>query len=210
MLEAMQGQHTTAERDARLNRIAWLVTFVVPLVVATLLLTVKTAEAAEPLPYPISLEEVSEAEFDEATELTPDDACTEAEEALDMEELVETEVEEICEEEASEAEPKSKDGPAPAGTSQCLLRTANAHATTKNSRLKLTIGYTTTAPTDATFEIKQGATKLATLQRHLGNAGVVRLTRQLGENANGKLTVRIKLPAGAVGCPSRRLVLFPR
>lgn len=210
MLGAMQEREATTDRSVQINRVAWLVTFVVPLVLTALLLTAKAVQAAEPLSSPVSLEEVFEAEFEEAIELTPEDACIEAEEALEMEELAEDEVEEICEEEVSEPGPKSRGEDGDDDAAECALRSASANATTKNERLKLTIAYTTTAPTDATFEIKQGATKLATLQRHLGNSGAVRFTKQLGENADGKLTVRIKLPSGGVGCPSRRLVLFPR
>lgn len=210
MLGTMQDQDATTDRSVQINRIAWLVTFVVPLVLAALLLTVKTAQAAEPISPPVSLEEVFEAEFEEAIELAPEDACIEAEEAFEMEELAEDEIEEICEEEVSEPGPKSKGETGGSDEAECPLRSANAHATTKNDRLKLTIGYTTTAPTDATFEIKQGATKIATFQRHLGNSGVIRFTKPLGESQDGKLKVRLKLSSGSAGCPSQRLVLFPR
>lgn len=198
------------DRPAQVDRIAWLVTFVVPLVLAALLLTVKTAQAAEPLSSPVTLEEVLEAEIEETIELTPEDACIEAEEAFEMDELTEDEVEEVCEEEEeSEPDPKGKDE-RDSGPAVCPIRSANAHASTKNDRLKLTIGYTATAPTNAIFEVKLGSSRLAAFQRHLGNSGVVRFSKPLGENANGKLTVRIKLPGGGVGCPSRRLVLSPR
>jgi hypothetical protein len=207
MLGAMQDQDARTDRSAQINRIAWLVTFVVPLVLTALLLTVKTAQA-EPVPSPVSLEEVFEAEIEETIEMTPEDACIEAEEAFEMEELIEEEVEEICEEESEDA-PKGKDE-RDAGPAECPIRSANAHASTNNDRLKLTIGYTTTNSTNATFEVKQGPSKLATFQRHLGASGVVRFSKPLAENADGKLTVKVKLPAGGSGCPSRRLVLFPR
>jgi len=207
MLGAMQRKEVT-DRSVQITRIAWLVTFVVPLVLAALLLTVKSAQA-EPLASPATLDyEVFEAEVEEVSELTPEEACIEAEEAFEMEELAEVEMEEVCEEGQDEVE--AKDKAATTGPGECALRSANAHAATNNNRLKLTIGYTTTAPTDATFEVKQGGTKLATFRRHLGNSGVVRFSKQLGENADGKLAVRIKLPPGGSVCPSRRLVLFPR
>jgi hypothetical protein len=209
MLGAMHDQDATTDRSAQINRIAWLVTFVVPLVLTALLLTVKTAQATEPPSPPAALEEVFEAEFEEAIELTPEDACFEAEEAFEVGELEEAELEKICEEEVSEPGPRGKGDSAP-GAGECPLRSANANATARNDRLKLTIGYTTNTPTNAAFEVKLGPAKLATLQRHLGRSGVIRFNKPMPENPRGKLTVRIKLPAGAAGCPSRRLVLFPR
>ena len=208
MLGAMQDREATTDRSAQINRIAWLVTFVVPLVLTALLLTVKTAHAVEPSPSPVAFDlEVFEAEVEEVIELEPEEACTEAEEAFEMEELDEEEVEEICEE---GSEVGSKSGATGAGSTECALRSANAHASTNNNRLKLTIGYTTSEPVDAVVEIKQGAEKLGSLKRHLSRSGVIRYTKQIDEEQRGKLKVRLRLSTGSTGCPSQRLVLFPR
>lgn len=209
----MQRKEAPADHSAQIARIAWLVTFVVPLVLAGLLLTVKSAQA-EPLSVPVALdadvEEIFEAEIEEVSELAPEEACIEAEEAFEVEELAEIEMEEICEEEQPERGPRGEATNGDAAAEECALRSASANAVTKNDKLKLTIGYTTTEPVNAKVEIKQGGVKLASLSRHLGRSGVLRHTEKLGENEDGKLTVRLKLASGAAGCPSRRLVLFPR
>lgn len=208
----MQRKEATTDHSAQIARIAWLVTFVVPLVLAALLLTVKSAQA-DPLSIPVALdadvEEIFEAEIEEVSELAPEEACIEAEEAFEAEELAEVEVEEICEEEEPERGPRGEDNNGDAAE-ECALRSANAHATTKNDRLRLTIGYTTTEPVNAKVEIKQGAVKIASLSRHLGRSGVLRHTEQLGPEQHGKLKIRLKLTTGSAGCPSQRLVLFPR
>src|ERR1044072_4572041 len=175
MLGGVQDQDARTDRSSQINRIAWLVTFVVPLVLTALLLTVKTAQA-EPVPSPVSLEEVFEAEIEETIEMTPEDACIEAEEAFEMEELIEEEVEEICEEESEDA-PKGKDERDP-GPRDCPIRSANAHASTNH-----------------TVEVKQAPSILATSQRPLAASWAVRFTKPLAENADGKLTVKVKLPA---------------
>lgn len=205
----MKSREVAPDRSAQIARIAWLATFVVPLVLTALLLVVVKSTPAAPVPpstVPFSLDDEFEGETEGDFELEV--MCVEAEEELEADELAEEELEAICAE--VEEEGAATGGTGGASPTHCVLRSANAHATTKNDKLKLTIGYTTTEPTDATVEIKQGATRIATLNRHLGRSGVLRYTKQLGENADGKLTVRIKPQTGAAGCPSRRLVLFPR
>lgn len=131
-------------------------------------------------------------------------------ETEDMESAEGEEEFEWCEEEPECEEEEEVEATDSDTSSQCPLRSANAHAATKNDKLKLTIGYTTSEPFDATFEIKQGAIRLASLRRHLGRSGVLRFNKVLGEHDQGRLVIRIKLPKGRAGCPSRRLVLFPR
>jgi hypothetical protein len=210
----MHRKEAVTGSSAQIDRIAWMVAFVAPLALSALLLTVKTAPAAEPSPTltPLAFVEAFETETEEAIELVPEEACFVAEEALEAEELAEADVEEICEEEQPERGPKGEAGSVGSAAAQdeCALRGANAHATTKRHKLKLTIGYTTNEPVNVTVEIKLGGTRLASLHRHLGKSGVLRFTKQLAAKQNGKLAVRLKLPSGGVGCPSRRLVLFPR
>ena len=130
--------------------------------------------------------------------------CEAAEEELEEGELGEAAVERICEEEVGTSATDSV-------SSDCPVRSAHAHAVEKNDRLKMTIGYTTNEPTRATLEIRAGSTQVASLKRHLGRSGVLRFTKVLSKMQAGKRTlVRIKLPKGSAGCPSRRLVLFPR
>lgn len=92
---------------------------------------------------------------------------------------------------------------------ECLLRSARAHASLdgRGTKLKLTIGYTAYEPTKAKIKVGQ----IATLQRHLGRSGVVRITKKLGARSGKRLVVIIELPSARnAGCPFRRLVLFPR
>jgi hypothetical protein len=121
------------------------------------------------------------------------------------EEEAEAESEEWEEDELEEGEEAE---PLPADT--CPLRSASAHAVTKKGKLKLTIGYTTNEPFNAGVEVKQGSTRIHSVHRHFGHSGVLRLhSSQLSGKQTGRLSVRIKLPSGGSGCPSRRLVLFP-
>jgi hypothetical protein len=106
-------------------------------------------------------------------------------------------------EEEEEAEPPPGD--------VCPLRSASAHAVTGHDKLRLTIGYTANEPFHARIEIKQGPARIDSVQRHFGPSGVLRLSSKLDEQRKGgRLAVRIKPASGGFGCPSRRLVLFPR
>lgn len=109
--------------------------------------------------------------------------------------------EEFDEEEQEEAQPLPSD--------VCPLRSASAHASTKRDKLKLTIGYSTNEPFTAAIQLRKGAIGIETFKRHLGKSGVLRFAEDLGKGS-GKLSVHFKLPPGSAGCPSRRLVLFPR
>lgn len=169
------------------------IAFLVALISIAMLAVAGPASATVPvLPLP------AVSAFDQETE--------EEEEASEEEEL------EACEEEAEEceeaAEPGAKrsDGPA-----ECPLRSASARASNKNDKLKLKIRYTTSKPVTATIEIRNGSTRIGSFKRHLGRSGVLSFTKALGEKRIGERTViRIELPSGGAGCPSRRLVLLPK
>ncbi|HYP56588.1 MAG TPA: hypothetical protein VEQ41_09880 [Solirubrobacterales bacterium] len=138
----------------------------------------------------------------------------EADESGLVEEAIEDcELDPICEAEAEaeEAEEAEEAGAAATGPPECLLRSAKAHAALEKDKLKLTIGYTTSEPTKATIEVRYGATKLGPLKRHLRRSGVLRVTKKLKDNRGGERSrLRIELDTEGVGCPSRRLVLFPK
>ncbi len=104
-------------------------------------------------------------------------------------------------EEEEEAEPLPGD--------VCPLRSARAHAVTKHNKLKLTIGYTTNEPFTTAIQLRKGAVGIETFKRHLGRSGILRFTEELGKGS-GQLSIHIRLPSEGAGCPSRRLVLFPR
>jgi hypothetical protein len=105
-------------------------------------------------------------------------------------------------EEEEEAEPLPGD--------VCPLRSARAHASTKRDMLKLTIGYTTNEPFDARITIQRGSVQIGSVQRHLGRSGVLRLAEKLDEHGGKKFVANIAATGRSAGCPSRRLVLFPR
>lgn len=186
----------TARHTTLLVRIAWLATFVLPLALASLLLAGAAFTApASPAFAPFSLEEETEAAEEAAFE-----ACLAAEEDFEAGLIDEATLEAICAEEGEAATESA--------AARCPIRSANAHATLRRTRLKVTLGYTTNSPVRATVEIYRGATRIAALKRQLGRSGVVRFGKPLPRKLLGKRTViRLKLPAGGAGCPSRRLVL---
>jgi hypothetical protein len=195
---------TAPDNSARIARAAWLCAFVVPLLLATLLLGVKSAQAATPSPPPLAplvvFDEEEELEGEEESEFAAEE-CAIAYEELAEGLLTEADVVELC------AEAEEATGGASSKTpSECPIRSIRAHAVQRNERLKLTIGYTTNAPTNATVQIHG----VGTFKRHLGKSGVLRFSRRIArELPRKRLRIRIKLPSGSAGCPSRRLVLFP-
>jgi hypothetical protein len=195
---------TTAYRQAeRLARLIWILAFVVPLLLSMLLLGVKSAQASPgPAVVPLAFEE--ELEFEEEAEGEfAGEECEIAEEEAAEGELSKAEADEIC------AEAKGETGAA-SSAGECPIHSAIAHASTHHGRLKLTLGYTTNDPIKATIQLRSGPTELGTFKRHLGKSGVLRITKKMG-NAHGRIVVHIQLPpAERAGCPSRRLVLFPR
>jgi hypothetical protein len=209
---------TTAHRLAdRIARTAWFAAFVVPLILAALLLGVRSAQATPPVagPTPMSGEELG---FEEELEADEDEAefaaeeCEIAKEEAAEGELSKAEVDEICSQ--SSGSRTQKAGPSSAVPEECVLRSAHGHAALEGhgAKLKLTIGYTAYEPAGATIEIGKGANHIATLHQHLGRSGVVRIVKSLqGDDAPKRLAVGIELPSSeGVGCPFRRLVLFPR
>jgi hypothetical protein len=186
--------------------------FVVFLLLAGLLLAAGAAHGAttEPAGNPLPVEEPFEGGFEEEDE-GEEGECEEAEDEFEEGELTQAEVDEICEEEDEERRKKTKNaGPNAPAPEECVLRSAHASAITpgKGDKLKLTIGYTTYEPVAAELAIG----RLATLHRHLGHSGVIRIVENLhGDDAPKQLSVRIDIPSvKRAGCPSRRLVLFPR
>lgn len=209
---------TTAHRLAdRVARAAWFAAFVVPLILAALLLGVKSAQAAPPIPgpTPLSFEELASEEELEAEENEAEFAaeeCEIAKEEFAEGELSKAEADEVCSQSSGS---RTQDaGPSSAAPEECVLRSAHGHAAVEGqgTKLKLTIGYTAYEPVGATIEIGKGPSHIATLHQHLGRSGVVRIVKSLhGDDAPKRLAVGIQLPSSkGAGCPFRRLVLFPR
>lgn len=109
--------------------------------------------------------------------------------------------EEECEVEAEDA------GFSP--SEDCYLRTARAHVVAYPDRdtLRLTLGYTTYAPTAAT--VAYGVKKdphLGVVHRQLGQSGVLRLSKHLGDGqmtkveASGRFTVTVHVPEAPPAC----------
>jgi hypothetical protein len=200
------------------NRLSLLL---VLLLLASLLFAVAGAHGATAAPVASysaaedfeDLEAESEEEGEEEGEFAEVECETALEEAEEGE-ITRAEANEFCAEVTSAEKGNKKIGGKGGSTSvapeECLLRSARAHAAVdeKRGKLKLTLGYTTYEPTSAKIEIGH----IATLQRHLGRSGVLRLVKGLNKlDAPKKLVVRISIPsARRAGCPSRRLVLFPR
>lgn len=91
----------------------------------------------------------------------------------------------------------------------CYLRTATARVVAYPDRemMRLTLGYTTFAPTAATVEY--GAKKdphLGTIHRRLGHSGVLRLSKHLAGKqmtkveASGRFTVTVHVPEAPHAC----------
>lgn len=189
---------------------------VLPLLLAVSLLAVSAAHAAPigPAATPLAFEgefdagEESEEEFE-----FEEGECEEAEEEFEEGELSRAEVREICDE-AEGKSGKTAKGSGSVAPEECILRSAHANASllAHDSKLKLTLGYTAYEPVGAKIEVGYGSSHLASLQRHLGRSGVLRIIESLhGDNAPKQLAVRIDIPSSkSAGCPSRRLVLFPR
>ena len=210
MFRGMEGK-ADPNRAILVVRIAWLTTFVVPLILAGLLLAVKTAHAAPGggAIVPLALEEGFE--LDEEGEIEEEE-CGAAEEELEEGELEEAEVEDICEE-AEDAGRKRTTGSA--APEECLLRSAHARAVAspQRNRLKLTVGYTTYEPVSATVEIREGSARLGSIRRHLGRSGVLRVVESLGSDPSKprQIVVQIRIPPAPDYCAKfRQLVLFFR
>jgi hypothetical protein len=186
---------TTAHRQtAAIVRITWFVTFVVPLVLAALLLGMKSAQAAPPVPgfTPLAFEEEFEGEEESEGEFELE-ACEIAEEEFEEGELGEAAVEVACDEAEDEGGKKAA-APSAFAPEECLLRSAHAQAVAspKHESLKLIVGYTTYEPVAATVEIGKGSARIGSVHRHLGRSGVLRIVKSLErDKAPSQIVVRI-------------------
>jgi hypothetical protein len=195
---------TTAHRQtAPIARIAWFVTFVVPLVLAALLLGMKSAQAAPPVPglTPLAFEEEFEGEEASEGEFEAG-GCEIAEEEFEEGELGETAVEVACDEVENEGGKKAA-APSAVAPEECLLRSAHAQAVAfpKQDSLKLTVGYTTYEPVAATVEIGKGSARIGSVHRHLGRIGVLRIVKSLArDRAPSQLVVRILISGSPRYC----------
>ncbi len=171
------------------------------LALTALLLAAGTAYGATPVPATASAAPEEEFEvIEEVEEEDPAEECAEARAEFAHGEIELEELEAFCEGAEGEAGGSSSQG------GRCPLRSAHAHAATTHQRLKVTLGYTTFQPFKAKLQLSP---HLGNLKRHLGRSGVLRFTKALGRRSPGKVVLRLR-PMGAVGCPSRRLVLFPK
>lgn len=186
-----------------------MVTFVVPLILAALLLGVKSSQAApNPVAVPFALDEEFEAEEEGEFE---EDECEEAKEELEEGELSRAEVDEICKEVEDEARKKASD-PGSVAPEECLLKSANARLVADDSHgdVRLIVGYTTYEPTAATIDFSlaggKGSLHLGTAKRHLGKSGVIRLTKALAApkmdkvDAAGHFVVRLHVAGAPDSC----------
>jgi hypothetical protein len=165
-------------KAGRTTRLAWLVTFAVPMVVLALLAFAKPAPALD-RGYAVTF-------VPSEPELSP--PAIRALEEWDEEEEGEVEEEEgedFADEDEEEEEESEMDGLFP--PEECLLRTARSRvlAYPGPDKVKLTVNYTALAPADVAVDYrltgKRGSFGLGQASRHFGKHGVLRLTAHLGE-----------------------------
>jgi hypothetical protein len=160
-------------------------TRLVPLALFFLLCATTATPAAAvetPLGDPPTLALEEEEPEAEAAAEESEEECEELEEGF-----------EECEEVESEPERAGRFPP-----EKCLLRSARAHAALdgRGEKLKLTIGYTAYEPVGVKIEIGMGAKRIASVQRHLGRSGVLRIVKGLGKvDAPKRIVVRLEIPA---------------
>jgi hypothetical protein len=187
---------TATVASSRTKRVAWLVSFVVPMVLLALLLALKPAAAAtgpgnQP-PGSATVLEVAEPE-EEGEEALEECGETEPEEEVVEETEVEAEEEpEAIEESAETCEPgDKKDGGTP--PAQCLLRTARARlfAYSSHDRVRLVIRYTTFAPASVTVEYSfdgpPGSQRLGAATRRFETGGQFRVSEKLSRAEMAKV-----------------------
>ncbi len=182
---------TAHDRIARVARVAWFCAFVLPLLLSALLLGVSSAQATTPEsePAPLAFEEEFEPEEEgEGEGERAEEECENAQEEFEEGELSKAEAGEIC----KEAREAAKEAAAASGADECPIHSATAHSSIHNTRLKLTIGYTTISPVTATIELR-GPIK-DSFKRHLSKSGVLRFTES-SPKQHGRLVVQIKLPS---------------
>lgn len=186
----MEGK-ADPNRAVAIARVAWLATFVVPLVLAGLLLAAKTTHAATgaALIVPLALDEELEAEEEGELE---EGSCEEAEGEFEAGELSGAELEEICGEEEDDAELKAA-GSSKVAPEECLVRSSRARVVAHLSQntVRLTVGYTTYEPTVATLDYGltggKGSLQMGAAKRHLGRSGVLRLSKRLSDAQMAKV-----------------------
>lgn len=193
--------NTDATAHDHIARTAWFCAFVLPLILAALLLGVQSANADPVESAPLAYEEEAEIEAEDAAELAREECEIAAEEAEEGE-ITKAEANTICMEAKAEAAASGAAGSS-STAAECPIHSATAHASTHHGQLLLAIGYTTNAPVAATIQIHG----VGTFKRHLGHSGVLRFT---GEE-HGRPVVHIRLPASErPACASHLLVLSPR
>lgn len=127
-----------------------------------------------------------------------EEECVEAEEEGEDGEEEAGEVEEGEEECEVEAEKSGRFGP-----DECVLRTAHARVVAFPARdeMRLTLGYTTFAPSQATVEyLARVGERLGGTTRSLGRSGVLRLSKHLARgqmirlSSSHRFTVTVHVP----------------
>ncbi len=199
---------TVRDHTNRIARAAWLCAFVVPLILAALLLGAKSSQASAPVPGAVSFafeedeeefgfEEEGEGEFAEEDELEFAEAeCEIAADEVEEGEITQAEADEFCREVTEAAKESAAEGPKASASVRCPIRSLTAHASTHHKTLKLTIGYTTLSPIRATIRIHG----VGSFKRHLGRSGVLRFTKKLGRKRPRKrIAIHIRVPASASG-----------
>jgi hypothetical protein len=187
------------EREAATNlivrptRVAWIVMLVMGLALVTLLLAVKPAHAAVVAPAATSFALEDEGE-EEEFEVDVEEECFAAEEEFEEGEISEEEREETCDE-SEDILPE-----------ECLLRTFRPQLVATGSKAQLTISYTTYEPTKAIVDYGLKGLHLGIAKLHLGQKGVLHLTKHLNDSqaakvrASHKAKVQIRIPSVPSQC----------
>jgi hypothetical protein len=144
----------------------------------------------------------------EETEAASDPVAQLGEEVESEEECVEGDEQgEESEEAGEECEVDAEDDSfSPA--EDCYLRTARARVVAYPARntMRLTLGYTTYIPAQATVEYSAKHNRLGAVTRKLGRSGVVRLSKHLGDREMGQVqgsrrfTVTVHVPGAPSAC----------
>jgi len=189
----MNGRAT--EQRVTSGRIAWLVSFAVPL----MLLAILGASRASGDPLTETGPTPSEPAIQLSDEGEWEGACVELEEE-DGEPT--EEAGEECEfEEEEEAEDSGE-------AETCPLRSVNAHAAEHNDRLRVTVGYTSYRGVAAKVQVGRGSTRIGTFTRHLSRSGVLRFSGKLNRRHGGRLRVSVRVPSEGGYCAEEDAVLF--
>jgi hypothetical protein len=169
---------------------------VLPLVLLAILAAPQSAHAVGDAEVPASPPDLG-ASLSE--EIESEDECVESDEEEEGEDS--EEAGEECEAEADD----TSFSPA----EDCYLRTARARVVAFPARntMRLTLGYTTYTPAEATVEYGTDSDpRLGTVRRRLGRSGVVRLSKHLGSRemaqarAARRFTVTVHVPDAPQGC----------